>query len=524
MVRISFWTILFLVALRLTIGWHFFFEGYHKIETHEIGTIPTNKPWSSEGYFRAAEGPARKPIIDFIGDPDQELLAKLTVKEEADKPVDDPGRLPEPLANEWKNYFDRFVAYYKIDEVRKDQAKKKFNEIQKDAIRWLINYHEVDLEKKISKWHGVKTVKITPPNGGPPHEIDVTTPYRIAEYRWKLEQLRGILTEKLPTFGQNVDDTIPAKRAELATIRREFEKELEGYTTRIKDDLAAILYSGVTGFDPKPVSKDLDKYVLSMLELAKTELATGKEEEGMPIALRDQWDAHFSFIKGFKPPDQQAEAEESLQAAKRRYVRYVLGRDEYTGEPRISDVAARLHKYREWLQKLPTLKEQATQKNEDAKIVVAYTEAEKEVTRLRSDFIADIQRHTNLMKAEVSRGIPEDLLKGYLPAEKSKKNVDTLDWATRWGLTIMGACIMIGFFTRTMCFLAAGFLITTQLLHPSLPYLPTSPMTEGFYLYINKNIIELLALLMLATTRSGKWIGLDALIGWIFSRRKGENG
>ena len=40
---------------------------------------------------------------------------------------------------------------------------------------------------------------------------------------------------------------------------------------------------------------------------------------------------------------------------------------------------------------------------------------------------------------------------------------------------------------------------------PPLPGWPESPRAEGHYLYINKNIIEMLALLVLATTASGRW-------------------
>jgi hypothetical protein len=38
---------------------------------------------------------------------------------------------------------------------------------------------------------------------------------------------------------------------------------------------------------------------------------------------------------------------------------------------------------------------------------------------------------------------------------------------------------------------------------------PESPMSEGHYLLINKNLIELIALLVLATTRPGQRYGLD---------------
>jgi hypothetical protein len=54
---------------------------------------------------------------------------------------------------------------------------------------------------------------------------------------------------------------------------------------------------------------------------------------------------------------------------------------------------------------------------------------------------------------------------------------------------------------------------------PPLPGWPESPRAEGHYLFINKNVIEMLALLTLATTRSGRWAGLDGLLQFLRPRR-----
>ena len=67
--------------------------------------------------------------------------------------------------------------------------------------------------------------------------------------------------------------------------------------------------------------------------------------------------------------------------------------------------------------------------------------------------------------------------------------------------------------------LAAGFLLSTYLSYPPFPWLAVPPKNEGYYLYVNKNVIEMLALLVLATTASGRWFGLDALLAWVFSRK-----
>ena len=55
---------------------------------------------------------------------------------------------------------------------------------------------------------------------------------------------------------------------------------------------------------------------------------------------------------------------------------------------------------------------------------------------------------------------------------------------------------------------------------PPWPGLPEG-ITEGHYRYVNKNLIEMLACLVLASTPNGLWIGLDAvLFGWIGRGRR----
>ncbi len=52
----------------------------------------------------------------------------------------------------------------------------------------------------------------------------------------------------------------------------------------------------------------------------------------------------------------------------------------------------------------------------------------------------------------------------------------------------------------------------TYLTIPPWPWLPTPPMSEGSYLFVNKNVVEMLALCVLATTYTGRWFGVDGLI------------
>lgn len=100
------------------------------------------------------------------------------------------------------------------------------------------------------------------------------------------------------------------------------------------------------------------------------------------------------------------------------------------------------------------------------------------------------------------------------------------DTVVIWGLTLSGLGLMLGLLTRTCSAFAAGLLTLFYLAMPPWPGLPANPLAEGTYLFVNKTLIEALALAVLATTSSGRWVGVDGLLHpaisrfWAFARRK----
>jgi uncharacterized membrane protein YphA (DoxX/SURF4 family) len=152
-----------------------------------------------------------------------------------------------------------------------------------------------------------------------------------------------------------------------------------------------------------------------------------------------------------------------------------------------------------WKKKLVTLKDQ--------------------VNRARTELLDDLYRplrEATEFTYKV-RLTPEQRDLGTLPpaptgAPDVRERLWWIDQITMWGLTAVGVCLLLGLFTRTACVGGAAFLLMFYLAMPSLPWLPANPRAEGHYLLVNKNIIEMLALLALATTHSGRWAGLDGLI------------
>jgi uncharacterized membrane protein YphA (DoxX/SURF4 family) len=100
----------------------------------------------------------------------------------------------------------------------------------------------------------------------------------------------------------------------------------------------------------------------------------------------------------------------------------------------------------------------------------------------------------------------------------------SLDWvnlSTMWGLVAMGTCLILGLFSRLSALAGAVFLGQIYMSMPPWPGLPPNPMAEGHYFIVNKNLLEMLACLALASLPTGQWIGLDApLFGWIGRRSR----
>jgi uncharacterized membrane protein YphA (DoxX/SURF4 family) len=108
--------------------------------------------------------------------------------------------------------------------------------------------------------------------------------------------------------------------------------------------------------------------------------------------------------------------------------------------------------------------------------------------------------------------IPEPIVRHWYDWDR----LDWIDFLTRWSLTIIGGLLLAGLLTRTACVAGALYLLMFYLSMPPFPGLPANPRAEGHYLFVNKNLIEMLALLALATTQSGRWLGLDGLARFLF--------
>lgn len=351
--------LVFIVMLRIAIGWHFGFEGLEKKRSVDTGPTVTNKPWTSEPYFREGNGPMAKYVKSKIGDPDDLLLARLTPGGSKTEP-----QMPELLNKEWDDYLQQFAQHYALEPDKVELAKKALQNEKDQTVVWLTVKPGSAAWFLTGQWLDPERTPFKRSSPFITYEVELPVVERVDEYRDKVQEYRSLGAARLRTMGKDVEKTHrPAVRGEVAALRTELQGLLDKRTEEMRKSLA-----------DAALTKDQLK-------------------------------------QKFAPP-----------AAEKPAIIW-------------------------WIDKL-----------------------------------------------------------------------------TIWTLLVVGVCLMLGLFSRLAALAGAGFLVMTLLTHPPLPWLPDPPNAEGHYIFVSKNVIELIALLMLACIPTGQWFGLDALIQAVnpFGKKKVE--
>ena len=86
------------------------------------------------------------------------------------------------------------------------------------------------------------------------------------------------------------------------------------------------------------------------------------------------------------------------------------------------------------------------------------------------------------------------------------------DYVNMWGLTLVGASLLLGLFSRYTTLIGMGLVILYYLFAPPLLGLEYSKPAEGSYIIVNKNLIEACALWVIRSFPTSHIIGLDRLL------------
>lgn len=142
----------------------------------------------------------------------------------------------------------------------------------------------------------------------------------------------------------------------------------------------------------------------------------------------------------------------------------------------------------------------------------------QELQELRVKVVGPVKALEKEMKDEAAKLLATtQLARG--PVKLPWTRVDWINAQTIAGLTILGATLIVGLFTRVSAVLGAAMLVMFYLPMPPWPGVPEAPGPEHSFI-INKNLIEALALLAIAALPTGQWFGVDAWLGRVCCRKK----
>jgi thiosulfate dehydrogenase [quinone] large subunit len=89
--------------------------------------------------------------------------------------------------------------------------------------------------------------------------------------------------------------------------------------------------------------------------------------------------------------------------------------------------------------------------------------------------------------------------------------LNSVNFLNQWGLFLIGLGLILGIFTRLSAYAGMLLLAMYYLSHPPFLGLDYAFPMEGSYLVVDKNLIEIIALGVIASFPTGKLIGLDRL-------------
>ncbi|MBN9123078.1 MAG: hypothetical protein J0I06_28720 [Planctomycetes bacterium] len=504
--------VFFLLALRLAIGWHFLFEGLYKVQTYYTGPTETSKPFTSEPYFKVAPGPLGAKMRKEFGDPAAEIALKVKAPKEispadfAKKTVEEQAaECPEAVAKQ----FDALQS--SAAEALKAEAEKQLKDADADEAKWVKDVDETEQRALKGAWarDDIDRIRATA-------EDERRKAHTAAAGR--REQIR----ERLAGFEALGAELIAAVkgRPEGDALAKQLEAALKGLADRSNEDLKAV--------------EATEQKALAEADAAEKRALAGQWTDAEKKKIQTKAETDRKLAKERAELNRQAARKKletvndlvpkRLLAAKAAYARWVFGVDPrdckvkgITGDVPLSGPKRIEHV--EWLRH----QAKEAEDRETNGLGNGYGTDIKRVAEFRMDALtaeSDLARDANAFITELKK----ELNGGKAPEEPAAEEPrgKFLDRVTMWFLVVVGAFLMGGLFTRVSCVLAAGFLVMTYLAHPPFPWYPLPPNTEGNPVFVNKNVIEALALLALAMYPTGRWLGLDAIVLHPPCKYKGE--
>lgn len=131
-----------------------------------------------------------------------------------------------------------------------------------------------------------------------------------------------------------------------------------------------------------------------------------------------------------------------------------------------------------------------------------------------------IDKAEELLRRDLADGLtPEQRRLGPVPARATE--MDTVDKITMYSNVAIGLALLTGLLTRWAALGGAVFLLSIVLAQPPWPTVyPPDPPVAGRSMLVNKEVVEMVGLLVIAAVPSGMWGGLDYVVKNLFRRRQ----
>ena len=99
----------------------------------------------------------------------------------------------------------------------------------------------------------------------------------------------------------------------------------------------------------------------------------------------------------------------------------------------------------------------------------------------------------------------------FISMAENPRVLEVVSFLNAWGLALIGLGLILGLFTRVACNFGALLLALYYLSHPPFIGIENVLPQEGHYLFVDKNLIELVALLVISMFPTGRYLGLDLI-------------
>jgi uncharacterized membrane protein YphA (DoxX/SURF4 family) len=212
-----------------------------------------------------------------------------------------------------------------------------------------------------------------------------------------------------------------------------------------------------------------------------------------------------AFQDFYKPSQEQLAAAEKAAAARKAQINLYL-------DENADDIDKFLHE----LDRLDAAKQSPARNApfQQKRIWDAQTKLQGEA----KGWLSELDRVFGQFRSDLDSVLDDDQRARGTPPKPQTK-LEQIDKVVSYGVTAIGACLLVGLLTRLASFSGALFLLSIVLAQPDWPGLYPSPHPAvGRSLFVNKEFVEMMAMFVLATTHVGRWGGLDFFIHHLIVR------